>query len=404
MRILHVNVCAKYGSTGKIVTDISNVLIEFGHSVLICYGANETIKGEIYYRFCNEFIRGINAICSRMTGVMYGKYPSFSTRKLIRKIEDFEPDVVHLHCINGYIVDVFKLLSYLANENIKTVLTLHAEFMYTATCPHAYDCEKWSKEGCHDCNRSKRIAKSVFDSSKKSWNMMRQSFDKFDSEKLIITSVSPWLMGRAMRSPFLKRFRHYTVFNGLNNSIFSFKENANPIFANNCLKDYCLYVTASFSADVDDNKGGHFVIELARKLPMIKFVVASNYNKCTESLPSNIILLGKICDSTKLAELYQRARLTIITSQRETFSMVTAESLCCGTPVVGFEAGGPESITLSEYSEFVEYGDIKQLYSAIVSFLSQKWNKREIAEKAYSRFSRTVMTAEYMNIYNKLLE
>lgn len=32
MRILHVNVCAKYGSTGKIVTDISNVLIEFGHS------------------------------------------------------------------------------------------------------------------------------------------------------------------------------------------------------------------------------------------------------------------------------------------------------------------------------------------------------------------------------------
>ena len=41
--------------------------------------------------------------------------------------------------------------------------------------------------------------------------------------------------------------------------------------------------------------------------------------------------------------------------------MIVAESLCCGTPVVGFKAGAPEQITIKEYSEFSEFGNIEIL-------------------------------------------
>lgn len=85
------------------------------------------------------------------------------------------------------------------------------------------------------------------------------------------------------------------------------------------------------------------------------FVVAGNVTTKIE-MPDNVILLGKVTNQELLAKYYSMANLTILTSQFETFSMVCAESLCSGTPVVGFKAGAPEQISIQQYSEFVEYG------------------------------------------------
>ena len=85
-------------------------------------------------------------------------------------------------------------------------------------------------------------------------------------------------------------------------------------------------------------------------MPHICFVVVGPISKITSNLPKNIILLGSVTDSIKLAKLYSLANVSILTSKRETFSMVCAESLSCGTPVVGFEAGAPEQISLPNYT------------------------------------------------------
>lgn len=71
----------------------------------------------------------------------------------------------------------------------------------------------------------------------------------------------------------------------------------------------------------------------------------------------------------------------LLTSERETFSMVTAESLCCGTPVVGFKAGAPEQIALKEYSEFVDYGNLDKLEKAVRRWL-QKEKRTDIEDAA----------------------
>lgn len=80
--------------------------------------------------------------------------------------------------------------------------------------------------------------------------------------------------------------------------------------------------------------------------------------------------------------------------------MVTAESLCCGTPVIGFRAGGPESIALVNYSDFVEYGNVHQIVSAILNMDFSLFNKKAISENSQRVYSQENMAEKYLKIYS----
>ena len=84
--------------------------------------------------------------------------------------------------------------------------------------------------------------------------------------------------------------------------------------------------------------------------------------------------------------------------------MPVAESLCCGTPIVGFCAGGPESIAIPEYSDFVEYGNIVLLKEAIEKRINTVADKEKIAEIAKEKYSSRVMARNYFNLYMELIE
>jgi glycosyltransferase involved in cell wall biosynthesis len=111
-----------------------------------------------------------------------------------------------------------------------------------------------------------------------------------------------------------------------------------------------------------------------------------------------MILLGNISDRKELAKYYSLANVTVITSKKETFSMVVAESLCCGTPVVGFKAGGPEQIALEKWSQFVEHGDVDGLISGIQKTVDRKAEK-EIVLSAQEAYSQRIMVEKYVKQY-----
>ena len=116
-----------------------------------------------------------------------------STRKLISIIKREKPDVVHVHCVNGHVVNIYNIITYLKKSKIKTVLTLHAEFMHTANCGHAYECEKW-KTGCGNCPRNKSVTSSwVFDNTHKSWLKMKKASDP--SEAFLSESIVGFISG-----------------------------------------------------------------------------------------------------------------------------------------------------------------------------------------------------------------
>ena len=398
MKVMQINCVYNKGSTGKIMYDIHNGLLENGIESVICYGRGAGTTDKNVYKTCSELYAKLNNLLSRITGLMYGGC-FFSTNKLISIIKKEKPDVVHLHCINGYFVNIYRLVSWLKKSKIKTVLTLHAEFMHTANCGYALDCERW-KIGCGGCPRLREETKSwLFDGTHKSFVKMQRAFEGF--ENLTVVSVSPWLMERAEQSPILKGKRHTVILNGLNTDIFRIYDTSELRKKHGINEDekVVFHATANFTKDPNHIKGGYYVLELAKALPHVRFIVAGSYDRSI-SFPSNMIMLGRINDTKELAKYYSMADLTVIASKKETFSMICAESLCCGTPIVGFVSGGPERIFDTNFSKFIERGEVADLHSTALEFLNRTFDKQEISEDAMKKYSKARMIEEYRKIYN----
>lgn len=402
MKILQVNCVYKKGSTGKITYDIHSELLKQGIESVVCYGRGEKINEPHVYKTCGEVYSKINHLLSEFTGVMYGGC-FFSTNKLIKIIKKEKPDVVHLQCINGYFVNIYRLVSWLKKHDIKTVLTLHAEFMYTANCGYALDCDKW-QTGCGHCPRLKQETKSfLIDGTHKSWMKMKKAFDGFN-DNLVVTSVSPWLMERTKLSPILNDKKHEVVLNGVNTDVFHFYDTAElrSQMGLNGVK-VIFHATPSFDDNINNIKGGYYVLKLAEKMldENVKFVVAGDYPDGLK-VPSNVILLGKVSDQELLAKYYSMADVTLLTSKKETFSMVTAESLCCGTPVVGFKAGAPEQISIPEYSSFVDFGNIDLLREEVKKKILSNILIDKLILEANKKYSKNKMVVDYVGVYNEL--
>lgn len=400
MRILQVNCVYKTGSTGKITADLHNAFKKKGIESVVCYGRGKRVNEPNVYKTCGELYSKLNNLLSRFTGIMYGGC-FFSTNRLISIIKKEKPDIVHLQCINGYFVNIYRIVNWLKKNNIKTVLTLHAEFMFTANCGHSFDCEGW-KTGCGKCPKFKAETKSLFfDGTARSFKKMQKAFEGFKNENLIVASVSPWLMERAKQSPILAGKQHTVVMNGLDTGVFYPRE-VGAVKSELGIADekIIFHVTPNFNNDPDYIKGGYYIIKLAEMLKgeNVKIIAAGSYPENLK-VPDNILLLGKVSDQNRLAELYSMADITVIASKRETFSMVCAESLCCGTPVAGFKAGGPEAISLDKYSRFVDYGDLKSLYTAVNDLLREARNGEKISKDASAAYGSRVMSENYINIY-----
>lgn len=408
MKVCQINCVYENGSTGHIVRDIHLSLLEKGVDSFVICPISHSHDPNIY-TVSNYFASYASAIYRRILGRQFDG-ARIQTDKILEILRKQKPNVVHLHCINGNNINIYRILHYLAIQRIPTVVTLHAEFMYTGGCGHAYDCEKW-KVGCGNCPNMREATQSIlFDGTRHTWKSLKKCYSLFEKDKLRFTAVSPWLLSRAEQAPMLLPFQKETVLNGIDTSIFFPHDGAQVRKELGISIDdkIILHVTANFDPTKDSLKGGKFIIDLANRLKdkHIRIVVAANYSATIE-LPKNIVYVGRISDSQKLAGLYSAADLTVIVSKRETFSMPIAESLCCGTPVIGFKAGGPESIGIEKYTEFVPYADIEMLSDSALKWLKKQsdnkgYSAEQISTAASNVFSIERIVEQYYHIYETL--
>lgn len=402
-KVMHIN-CSSVGSTGKIIHDIADHTISKGYTHLLCVPRTKgNSKNVHYFATSLPYEQGIYRRLNNLYGFQYGFAP-ISTMKILNHIKREKPDIIHLHCTNGYMVDLYILLSYIKKYRIPVVFTNHAEFYYTGSCPHAFDCDKWLT-GCGNCQQKSVAGGSkLLDTSRQAWNRMKHAM--MGLEKAVMISVSPWVGERAQQSPLTRHLPQEVVLNGVNTDVFTYmdKEVLRKKYKLPQNGRILLHPTAHFSAGKDDPKGGYYIIEMAKCLKdqNATILVAGDFAPGLK-LPENLVLLGHIADQLQLAEYYALADVTVIASRRETFGMPVAESLCCGTPVASFMAGGPHSIALPEYCAFAPDADLDGLLAATEMLLQKRQDPKEISAVAQKTYAAAVMAEGYKNIYEKLL-
>lgn len=391
MKVLIIDVnCQNSSSTGRIVYQTYQMLTKVGEECAVCYGRGKGIKNRDIYKFGIDIETVIHALLTRITGYT-GCFSYFSTRRLIKFIERFKPDVIHVHELHAYFINVSTFLDYVAKNDIKAIFTLHCEFNYTGKCGSAVECELW-RTGCQNCpNVHEYPCSWFFDKTNYMFKKKKAAFESLHNA--CITAVSPWLAERARQS-FLGRNKVYTICNGVDTNVFCPKDVTRLRKELGVENQRIIVAVGAQIQNID--RGGAYIEQIASELKDFVFVIVGVDGEVKRK--ENIIYIPRINNPSLLAEYYSLGEYFLICSKRETFSMPCAEALCCGTPVVGFKCGAPETIFKQPYAVFVEYGDVEQLKNVIKRGISI--DASDVAEYGRS-FSVDKMLNGYYELYKK---
>lgn len=259
-RILLIDVNCKGSSTGKIVYDLYSKIRENGRKACICYGRGDLIEEEDIYKFGLDWETNIHAGLARLTGYN-GYFSALSTKRLIRKIEAFKPDMIHIHELHAYFVNIRPLLEYIKKKNIPLIWTFHCEYMYTGKCGHAYECTNFQRD-CGNCPAVREYPKSiVFDKTKQMLRMKKELLKDLD---FTIITPSQWLADR-VRLSFLKDKTIRVIHNGVDISVF------HPVESESLRKELNIpnehkIVLAVAPNIMSEAKGGQWILKLAERM------------------------------------------------------------------------------------------------------------------------------------------
>ncbi|MBQ7250436.1 MAG: glycosyltransferase [Bacilli bacterium] len=384
MKILQINVIYGHGSTGKIVQALHEEYMRQGHDSHVFFGRGPKGDDKRIVRIGFLWEAKLWRFIQLFTGNHLGGSP-LSTWNLKRHIKKLNPDVVHVHLINGNMCNVFSLMKWLRKQGYKVVLTHHAKLMFTGGCGINL-CDKY-QSGCGDCPLKKEVFGFAPDCSRHT-NRKLASLG-LDKTWIRHSYVSPWLLFLAERSSILENADNHAVCNPVDIAIFNPDGRLDKPLRD---RPYVFFPTSVHN----EVKGWQWIEAVGARLKELglDLLVTGSGNERFDS--SSIIDVGHISDQKLLASYYRQAKVTIVLSKFESFSMPTAESLCCGTPVCGFKAGGPESIAPEDYGA-VDNGDIDQLILEIKR--SMDVDRSSIANKAMDKFSTAHIAEEFLHLY-----
>lgn len=402
MRILQINSVYGQGSTGKITKDIHIALQNEGIESYVCYGRGKDTEDRNVIRTTTDRASRIRKLISIVDGMPY-RFTVFTNRTMEKEIQRLKPDIVHLQCINGYFVDVYRLLRYLKKNHYTTILTLHAEFMHTGGCGYALECNQWI-EGCKKCERLKSGLGVVgLDCVKRNYALMEEAFSQFDN--LTVVGVSNWISARARQSRIMHDCRVITIHNGIETKAVFHPRETEKVFDKYRLsrdRRIVLSVVPNLKSDL---KGGKLMMELANTMDgaEYQFVVVGARGKVKDN-PENMIVISYTESQSELAEIYSAADVFVLGSKMDNYPTVCIEANSCGTPVVGFDVGGVSETIYPGMGEVVPYGDMAALKEKIHIWCERKPQiTKQLKMKVVKRNAKERMTEDYISLYRQVL-
>ena len=383
-KVLYINSVCGFGSTGRIVADLTKTQ---DYESLVCFGRKKDFANMNSYLFANFFDNTLGAIRT----ILFDNNLNIcttDTNRLIKKIKEYNPDIIHLHNIHGYYVNVELLLNFLKEYGKPVVWTFHDCWPFTGYCSDAYyvNCEKYQKE-CINCDHWFAYPFSIFKQNvTKDFNKKKELFSDFNN--LTIVTPSKWLAGICNLS-FLRKKNIVTVNNGIDLNDFKPSKGKN--------KRFTVLAVASFWTK---DKGSEDLKEMVKLFNKdIDVVVVGNGSDKIEGVKS----INHTNNKAELVDLYSSAHLLINPTLDDNFPSVNIESIACGTPVVTYRTGGSPEIIDEKTGVVVDKGNFKGMAKVVNDLYQNYYFKSENCVKRSKRYSKEVMKKEYQKLYESLL-
>lgn len=363
MKVLMINVVCGIRSTGRICTDLATALEAQGHEVKIAYGRENVPEQFQKYavRIGSDLDVKLHGVKARLLdGAGFGSKKA--TEKFIEWVKEYDPDVIHLHNIHGYYINVEVLFNYLKVCGKKIIWTLHDCWSFTGHCVY-FDyvgCDKW-KTGCNHCpQKSEYPARIGPDMSCRNYLKKRELFTGISNMTLV--TPSQWLADLISES-YMKEYPTKVIHNGVDMDVFKLTE-SNVKEKYNC-KDK--KIVLGVAAVWDKRKGLDSFFELSKFLDdSYQIILVGLSKEQIEKLPENIIGIERTNSVRELAELYTAADVFVNPTLEDNYPTTNIESIACCTPVITYETGGsPESARM--YGVNVPKKDMGRLVREIKS-------------------------------------
>jgi len=402
MKVLIINASCGNGSTGRIVADLYQMLRNKGDNCKIAFGHGEPrmVPHEDTIRVNNKWGYYIHNILGKLFD-RAGFFSRQKTKKFVKIIEEYKPDLIHLHNLHGFWINIDILFKELRKLNIPIVWTLHDCWAYTGHCAHytANKCNKWI-DGCHACQYLYAYPESFFvDNSRNNYLKKKELFTSVN--KMTIVTPSKWLAGEVKKS-FLGKYHVVPILNGIDLKTFSRKEFVSrKKFGIPEHKKILLAVAFVWNKE----KGLDDLIELSKIIDKDEYVMVivglSARQKETLLLPPTIIAIERTSNIDDLVELYSLSDVFLNPSYQETMGMVTAEAIACGTPAIVYDKTAVPEMVDSQSGFVVKAGDITAMKDKIEKALDL--NKENISRCAM-KFEKNNQYEKYYTLYKSIIK
>jgi glycosyltransferase involved in cell wall biosynthesis len=376
LKILHINTVATPSTAiGSIVQALHAAARSYGFKSAIVAGygsaehSNYVMQPKVRYY--------ANVLEARVTG-NDGFAARHATLRMLEYIEQYNPDIVHLHNLHGYYLNLPLLADWLKAHNKKVVMTLHDSWMLTGRCalPSQPGCDKWCADNCEACEH-KLVYPSVWVNTKPKYK-----HDLFNAYYVVpsLTAQSVFSRSKLAAAP------HSVIFNGADQTIYRRDGMAHKLSP---AKVNLLAVAVKWIPV----KNLDALLAVARIMPDDWHLTI--VGKAKVPISKKITVVTHIDSAVQMAQYYRGADVLLSASLAESFGMTVAEALSCGTPAVVNQDTATCELITPRNGMVTDFSNPQMVIDAVNDVLGLK---------ASTSYSSANMVARYFALYKSLLE
>lgn len=395
MKVVQINTFP-YKATGSIMMNLHRDIQSEGIDSYVVWGRGRTSENNHEILIEDKLGIKFHGIYTRVTDKT-GFASKRATKTLLKDLEAINPDIIHLHNIHGYYINIEMLFDYIRANHIKVVWTLHDCWPFTGHCAYfdIIGCQKW-KTGCYNCEQKHVYPTTkVFDNSKWNWQKKKALFTGLD-----ITLVTPcnWL-SKLVKQSYLKEYTVKVIYNGIDLNIFK------PTISN-FRKKYGLedkFIILGVASEWSERKGLKDFIRLGEMLnDKFKIIIVGLTKQQSKSMTDTIMTMCRTSNVQELVEIYSAADIFFNPTYEDNFPTTNLEALACGTPVCTYRTGGSSESLNESCGLVLEQGDVETFSSIIYDKLYSNNMLSVDCIDNTKGYSKVRMISQYIELYKEL--